>query len=157
MINLAILFVANCQQRHFHRNNTTFAVILQHFIADVLRSHQLTHKSIILNVNIIDNAIHLIRIAEGSAHKFPEGGYGKLRNAAARGKTRRSCTQQTSDFDLCHSASVISMDSSTLSYQNHFIRWKARTPRPVKYSVVLICLLSKLSPILCWIENPLPH
>src|SRR6266508_2615751 len=33
--DLAILFIANCQHRHFDRYNATLTVILQHLIADI--------------------------------------------------------------------------------------------------------------------------
>src|SRR5688572_3006994 len=58
-------------------------------------------------MNVVDQAVDLIRIAEGCAHELPEGGYRKLRDAASRDKTCRSCTKQPPDFDLSHNASVV--------------------------------------------------
>ncbi len=60
MIDLAVLLVADRQHRHLDRDDTALTVVLQHFVADVLRRHQLAHEAVVVDVDIVDQAVDLV-------------------------------------------------------------------------------------------------
>src|SRR4030095_2600679 len=93
MINFSILFIPNRQHGHFHRYDAPLTVILQHLIAYILRGHKLTYQAIVIDVDIVDQSIDLIRVTEGRAYDLAKCGYCELRDAASRNEARCPCTQ----------------------------------------------------------------
>src|SRR5215216_484701 len=100
MIDLAVLLVPDRHHGHLDRDDAALAVIPQHFLADVICCDQLAHQPIVVNMNIIDETIDHIRIAEMGAYQRAERRDGELRDAASSNKTRRPCPKEPSDFNL---------------------------------------------------------
>jgi hypothetical protein len=82
------LLVSHCQYRHFHRDDAAFSVVVHHLRADVPGGDQLAHKPIIVNMNIIDQAVDAVILIERGTHKRTEGWGFQLRDRTTRDKLR---------------------------------------------------------------------
>ncbi len=64
----AILFISDRQHGHFYGHDAPLAVVLHHFIANVIRSYELAHQAVVVDVNVVDQSIDLISVAQWRAH-----------------------------------------------------------------------------------------
>ncbi|HAL15481.1 MAG TPA: hypothetical protein DCP32_01635 [Anaerolineaceae bacterium] len=77
------LLVTAEKHANFHRHIAIDAVVEQDILTQVRRGNQLSHQSVIIDVNIMNKAIHLIARLERDAHQSAKDRNIQLRYPAA--------------------------------------------------------------------------
>src|SRR3990172_5484935 len=97
-----IFFPSDSDNRHLHRDYSSFPIIPDNISADIINCHQLFDKTIIGNIYVVDDPKNIVIIRQGYTQQSSQGWQTHLGYRATCHETRYSRPQHISDLNRIH-------------------------------------------------------